>query len=69
MHFMVDPDNGEALVGYTFVEEPLGLSAADGFGYPQLEFNQNLGPDNRYVIMRKLGWGSSSSTWLARDRL
>ncbi len=53
----------------TFVEEPLGMSAEEGYGWPQLEFNQVIGPENRYVICRKLGWGMSSSTWLARDTM
>jgi hypothetical protein len=50
-----------------FIEEPLGLPAQDGFGWPQLEFNEAIGPNNRYIICRKLGWGTTSSVWLAHD--
>ncbi|PBK74828.1 kinase-like protein [Armillaria solidipes] len=65
----VGPD-GKLHVGkLTFVEEPLGLPAKEHFGWPHLEFNESIGPDNRYVISRKLGWGMSSSTWLARDKI
>ncbi|KAF8573007.1 kinase-like protein [Ramaria rubella] len=61
--------DGKPCVDLTFVEEPLGIPAQEGYGWPQLEFNQTVGPENRYVILRKLGWGMSSSTWLARDQM
>ena len=44
-------------VDFTFVEEPLGLRADQGYGYLQVEFGQRIGPSNRYEILRKLGWG------------
>ncbi|KAI0315033.1 kinase-like domain-containing protein [Amylostereum chailletii] len=66
-HISVGPD-GQERIRWTFVEEPLGISAEEGYGWPQLEFNETVGPDNRYTICRKLGWGMSSSTWLARDQ-
>ncbi|TFK33318.1 kinase-like domain-containing protein [Crucibulum laeve] len=66
-HFSVGP-HGKECVDLTFVEEPLGLPAEGGYGWPQLNFSEAVGPDNRYVILRKLGWGMSSSTWLAHDR-
>ncbi|KAJ7157465.1 kinase-like domain-containing protein, partial [Mycena filopes] len=50
--------------------EGLGLLAAQGFGWPQLEFGDSVGDDqslSRYTILRKLGWGMHSSTWLARN--
>jgi len=65
-HVSVGPD-GKVSIDLTFVEEPLGLPAREGYGWPQLEFNEAIGPDSRYIITRKLGWGMSSSTWLARD--
>ena len=68
MHISFGP-NGELNVDLSFVEEPLGLPAANGYGWPELGFNYSLGPYNRYIIYRKLGWGGTSSTWLARDRL
>ncbi|KAK0244245.1 kinase-like domain-containing protein [Armillaria nabsnona] len=65
----VGPD-GKIHVGkLIFVEEPLGLPAKERYGWPYLDFNESIGPDNCYVISRKLGWGMSSSTWLARDKM
>jgi hypothetical protein len=62
----VDPE-GKQVVDLSFVSEPLGLPAADGYGWAQFEFGDQIGPDNRYTITRKLGWGMYSSVWLARD--
>ncbi|KAF6741688.1 CMGC/SRPK protein kinase [Ephemerocybe angulata] len=47
----------------SFPEEPLNLSAADGFGYFSADINQTL-QEGKYTIVRKLGWGPRSSTWL-----
>jgi hypothetical protein len=65
-HISVGPD-GKVNVDLTFVEEPLGMPASDGYGWPPFEFGEKLGPEKRYTIVRKLGWGMSSSTWLAHD--
>ena len=65
-HISVGPD-GKVNVDLTFVEEPLGMPASDGYGWPQFKFGETLGPEKRYTIVRKLGWGMTSSTWLARD--
>ncbi|KAF8885738.1 kinase-like domain-containing protein [Infundibulicybe gibba] len=65
-HISVGPD-GKVNVDLSFTEEPLGVPAEEGYGWPQLEFNETIGPGNRYMILRKLGWGMSSSSWLARD--
>ncbi|KAL6300875.1 kinase-like domain-containing protein [Sparassis latifolia] len=54
-------------VELTFVEEPLGLRADQGFGYLQVDFGQRIGPGDRYEVLRKLGWGMNASVWLARD--
>ena len=62
-HPPADPEGGQ--VAYlSFFSEPLGLPAADGYGWAQFEFGDQIG---RYTIARKLGWGMYSSTWLARD--
>jgi hypothetical protein len=44
-------------VELSFVEEPLGLRADQGYGYLQIDFGQRIGPGNRYEVFRKLGWG------------
>ena len=67
LHESVGAD-GNTYVDIRFTSEPLGISAEQGFGFPQLEFNQAIGPDGRYIILRKLGWGSTASIWLARDK-
>ncbi|KAK0441957.1 kinase-like protein [Armillaria borealis] len=67
-HISTGPDE-KAGLDLTFVEEPLGLPAEEGYGWPQLEFNEAIGPEKRYVVCRKLGWGMSSSTWLAHDTM
>lgn len=53
------PELGEndEVVDFTFEEEPLGLLAEQGYGYLQIEFGQRIGPNQRYEILRKLGWG------------
>ncbi|KAF6741555.1 CMGC/SRPK protein kinase [Ephemerocybe angulata] len=51
----------------SFPEEPLSLSAADGFGYFPADINQTLS-GGRYTIVRKLGWGPRSSTWLVCEK-
>ncbi|KAI0076267.1 kinase-like protein [Panus rudis PR-1116 ss-1] len=66
-HFTVGAD-GKIKVKEPFFEEPLGLPWKDGYGWPQLDFGESVGPGGRYVICRKLGWGGYSSTWLARDQ-
>ncbi|KAG5643253.1 hypothetical protein DXG03_001263 [Asterophora parasitica] len=62
----LQPD-GTVFVDLEFVEEALGLPGVDGYGWARFEFGQAIGPNNRYTIQRKLGWGMYSSTWLARD--
>ncbi|KAG6895867.1 hypothetical protein C0993_009016 [Termitomyces sp. T159_Od127] len=57
--------NGE-YTDYFFTSEPLGLPATQGFGWAKIEFDQVL-CDGEWVIKRKLGWGMSSSIWLAFD--
>ena len=45
------------------------MPAAKGYGWAQFEFGDQIGQDNRYTIVRKLGRGMYSSTWLARDSM
>jgi len=65
-HFYLDAE-GKEVFDLTFVSEPLGLPASRAYGFTQLEFGERIGPEARYTIARKLGWGMHSSTWLARD--
>jgi len=51
-----------------FVEEPLGVMAEQGHGYIRIDFGDEIGPDKRYRIVRKLGWRMYSSIWMAFDR-
>jgi hypothetical protein len=50
-----------------FIEEPLEVSMDEGHGFLKIEFGDTMGPDHRYRIVRKLGWGMSSSVWMAFD--
>ncbi|THH30829.1 hypothetical protein EUX98_g3364 [Antrodiella citrinella] len=66
--FSVGP-NGESVYDLSFASEPLGMPASAGHGWAQLDFGQKIGPQDRFTVERKLGWGMHSSTWLARDTL
>ena len=68
VHISVDPE-GNRVFDLNFISEALGMPAANGYGWPQLEFGDKIGEDGRYTIVRKLGWGGHSSTWLARDSM
>jgi len=48
----------------SFPEEPLHLSPSEGGGYYPAAIHQKLNND-KYEIVRKLGYGPRSSTWLA----
>jgi hypothetical protein len=65
-HVSVNPE-GIELVDLEFVEEPLGITAEQGHGYIRIEFGDTIGPDKRYKVVRKLGWGMNSSIWMAFD--
>ena len=66
-----NPDPGaneqQDIPHFTFSEEPLGLPASEGFGYFQGGPGLKLGPDCRFKLQAKLGFGTTSSVWLARD--
>ncbi|KAF8207814.1 kinase-like domain-containing protein [Mycena galopus ATCC 62051] len=53
---------------FTFPEEPLGLPATEGYGFFQGTPYDTLGPDGRFQLQAKLGFGANSSVWLAKDR-
>ncbi|KAJ6555185.1 kinase-like domain-containing protein [Mycena vulgaris] len=65
-HWSVDPE-GKRVVDFSFVEEPLGMPAEIGYGFAHFEFGELVGPEGRYKVARKLGWGMNSSTWLVYD--
>ena len=46
---------GIELVDLGFTEEPLGVTAEQGYGFLRIEFGDAIGPDKRYKIVRKLG--------------
>ena len=52
---------------FTFSEEPLGIPASEGYGYFQGGPGTKLGPNDRFLLQAKLGFGTASSVWLARD--
>lgn len=66
-HLSVDAE-GNTSVDLEFIEEPLGLTQEQTYGFPRIAVGDLLAPDSRYEIVRKLGWGMNSSVWLARDR-
>ncbi|TFK47447.1 kinase-like protein [Heliocybe sulcata] len=49
-----------------FPEEPIGISAEDGFGHLELTIGDELGDRGEYKLARKLGYGRYSTVWLAR---
>ena len=50
---------------FTCEEEPHMLSPEDGYGYYPLKLGQFI-HSGKLEIVRKLGWASNSSVWLAR---
>jgi len=63
------PSHGANKPHFIFAQEPLGLPASKGYGYFQGGPGLILGPDCRYELQAKLGYGRASSVWLARDRV
>lgn len=60
--------HGDEEPTFTFAEEPLGLPAEAGYGFFQGAPHDVLGPDARFQLQVKLGYGTNSSVWLAKDR-
>ncbi|KAL6304603.1 kinase-like domain-containing protein [Sparassis latifolia] len=58
---------GDEIPHFKFWEEPLGLPADEGFGLFQGGPGDCLGPEGRFTLAAKIGHGSTSSVWLARD--
>ncbi|KAF8077002.1 kinase-like domain-containing protein [Lyophyllum atratum] len=63
----VDPASDQP-VNRDFAEEPLGVTAEQGHGYLRVDFCEVIGPDGRYKVVRKLGWGVNSNVWMAFDQ-
>jgi serine/threonine-protein kinase SRPK3 len=51
-----------------FDEEPCTLTLADGYSYARIDVGDCLGAEDRYEVVRKLGWGLYATTWLVKDR-
>ncbi|GAA5882867.1 hypothetical protein JCM3774_006321 [Rhodotorula dairenensis] len=50
-----------------FTDEEEKLSDYEAGGYHPVRIGDVYGPNDRYVVVRKLGWGHFSTVWLARD--
>lgn len=57
----------EGVQTFIFPEEPLGVPASEGYGYFQGGPGDVVGPGNRFHLQAKLGFGTNSSVWLAKD--
>lgn len=57
------------MVDLSSVPGPPGLSPSEYYGWALFEEGDTYGPNERYTIVRKLGWGMHSSRWLARDTM
>ncbi|KAJ4480093.1 kinase-like protein [Lentinula aciculospora] len=53
--------------GFKPLEEPLHLSVDDGYGFARIKAGDTIGQQDRFSVVRRLGWGMYSSTWLAKD--
>jgi serine/threonine-protein kinase SRPK3 len=60
--------NMSSTIANPFPEEPLTLSGEEGGGFFPARLGMPLN-SSRYTILRKLGRGQFSSTWLASDSL
>lgn len=47
-------------------EEDLSSTAQEGAGFYPLRLGEAF-DDERFIIIRKLGWGGYSTVWLAKD--
>ncbi|KAG6871592.1 hypothetical protein C0993_003079, partial [Termitomyces sp. T159_Od127] len=65
-HVSIDAE-GKKVEKFTYVSEPLGNPPRLGYGWARLDFEEVVG-GGIWVIKRKLGWGMSSSIWLAFDQ-
>lgn len=64
---MIPPQESEDPPTFIFPEEPLALPADTGYGYFQGIPNDVVGPDARFHLQAKLGFGTNSSVWLTKD--
>lgn len=62
----VAPDGSRDL-SFQVHKEPLGFPAEAGYGFFEGGPGDELGPSGRYQIHAKLGYGTASSVWLAKD--
>ncbi|KAL6303510.1 kinase-like domain-containing protein [Sparassis latifolia] len=50
-----------------FDEEPITYDTQSGYGFAPIKHGDLVGPEGRFEILRKLGWGCSGTTWLVKD--
>jgi serine/threonine-protein kinase SRPK3 len=60
--------NKQVTIDLFFLEEALGIPCSEQCGWPRFKFEDSIGPEGRYQLKRKLGWGLGSSVWLALDK-
>jgi len=59
-HYSVDPEVKQ-VVDLTFASEAVGIPAADGYGWTQFEFGDQIDQDDGHIIARKPGWGCTQA--------
>ncbi|KAH9948887.1 kinase-like domain-containing protein [Amylocystis lapponica] len=50
-----------------FDEEPLTYDASYAFGYAPIKLGDRVGPEDRFEVVFKLGWGMFGTIWMVKD--
>ncbi|THH18214.1 hypothetical protein EW146_g2751 [Bondarzewia mesenterica] len=66
-NFVNVPASSTSYTALDFYEEPFTLDLHHGDGYPKINIGDYFGANNRFEILRKLGWGRYATTWLVKD--
>lgn len=66
-----ESDGDSTVISKSYTDEDLTLEEPSSDycvgGYHRGYIGETLGPDNQYVLLRKLGWGGYCTVWLAHD--